>query len=218
MGGTDAAGIHAVSADDAAAAAEEAAAAEPAEYDTMLLPGATNATAVAAAAAAAAAAEPEPEPEPEPEEGKASYIASPAVAQVLGLNASLKAAQKLKAKKRWRRASVNMSMLVDKKVNRSRLRHLLAPEVWAEFEPLQNSDGQLDAGALSTLLERLGRKKMSKKEIKKAMAQLDPERTGQITLGRLVRSTVTPAVAARRCRCWVSALLMCVCRTSGTMA
>ena len=88
----------------------------------------------------------------------------------------------------------------------------------AEFEPLQNSDGQLDAGALSTLLERLGRKKMSKKEIKKAMAQLDPERTGQITLGRLVRSTVTPAVAARRCRCWVSALLMCVCRTSGTMA
>ena len=216
MGGTDAAGIHAVSADDAAAAAEEAAAAEPAEYDTMLLPGATNATAVTAAAA-----EPEPEPEPEPEEGKASYIASPAVAQVLGLNASLKVAQKLKAtavKKRWRRASVNMSMLVDKKVNKSRLRHLLAPEVWAEFEPLQNSDGQLDAGALSTLLERLGRKKMSKKEIKKAMAQLDPERTGQITLGRLVRSTVTPAVAARRCRCWVSALLMCVCRTSGTMA
>ena len=192
--------------------------AEPAEYDTLLLPGATN-TSTVAAAATEPGAEPEPEPEPEPElqpqpenDGQQGYTG-----KGIGLSARLKAARKLTAKKRWRRASVTLSFLADKKVNKRRLRHLLAPEVWAEFEPLQNSDGLLNAGALSTLLQRLGMKKMSKQEIKRAMAQLDPEGTGQITLGRLVRFTVAAASAAR-CRCCLaSSLLLCVGRTSGTM-
>lgn len=81
--------------------------------------------------------------------------------------------------KSWRRASMLMGTI---SAHRSTT---LAPEVWREFDRLDvNKDGVLDMGELGNLTNRLG-VKLTKKQIKAARPELDPDNTGKVTLGRL---------------------------------
>ena len=120
--------------------------------------------------------------------------------------AGVLAAKKLAARKRWRRASVEMALIAAKTgpSKKPHLRQQLEPEMWAEFRRLYKDDGLLDARDLGTLFARLGVKATSN-QISLAMPLLDPERTGQISLGRLVRrKQVSRSIATagkRKCCC-----------------
>lgn len=166
--------------------------AEPAEHSAQL-PGATGPTVESADLHT-----PPSEP-PLPSDS--------AAASVLGVVGTLKAGKKLKtvAAKRWRRASLTMAMLGSKDaLGRVRRRSTIAPGLWKEFLRLdKKNEGCLDTTMLSTLVKRLDLK-LTRKQLNDATLALDPERTGKISLGRLVRSSgdrSTLPLCERGCCC-----------------
>eukprot|EP01043_Picozoa_sp_COSAG02_P010774 COSAG02_NODE_386_length_23297_cov_32.396457_6_plen_1111_part_00 len=88
------------------------------------------------------------------------------------------------ATRRWKRSRTQVTMVMGNG-SRNRKATELSPEVWREFERVDNDhEGVLDVKKLGVLLKRLGLK-MSKNELKKTADRLSAGSPGRITLGSL---------------------------------